>query len=88
MKCPRCWAEKAYKRQVKGWKGIVLGCALLVPMKCHHCYHKFVVFRPLTFGKQLRQPALRISRDPAPIAGSTVVRRRTEPSRAAPDQHR
>ena len=60
MKCRRCWAEKAYLREVKGWKGVLLACLWLVPMKCHHCYHRFVAFWPLTIGKQITPPPLRI----------------------------
>lgn len=60
MKCPRCWAEKAYLRQVKGWKGVLLACLLLVPLKCNHCYHRFVVSRFFTIGKQVTPPPLRI----------------------------
>ncbi len=61
MKCPRCWAEKAYIRQVKGWKGVFLALLLLEPMKCHHCYHKFVVPWFSTFGKQTKPPKPRLS---------------------------
>lgn len=61
MKCPRCWAEKAYLQPAKGWRGILRACLLLRPMKCHHCYHKFVVSWFSTIGKQVKPPFLRIS---------------------------
>ena len=61
MKCPQCWAEKAYVRQVKGWKGTLLTCLLLRPMKCNHCYHKFVVSWFSTIGKQIHPLPLRIA---------------------------
>ena len=56
MKCPYCWADKAYARRVEGWRGLLLACLLLRPMKCHHCYHKFVVSLLSTIGKRVRPP--------------------------------
>ena len=56
MKCPRCWAEKAYLRKVGGLQGFLIDCALLVPMKCHHCYHKFLVSWFSTIGKRIQPP--------------------------------
>ena len=56
MKCPKCWAEKAYVRKVKGFQGFLLSCALLVPMKCLHCYHKFVVSWFFAIGEQINPP--------------------------------
>ena len=58
MKCPRCWAEEAYVRRVSGWKGILLACLLLRPLKCNHRYHKFSVFRFFTIGKPTEPPTL------------------------------
>ena len=55
MKCPACWAEKAYRRQTKSLIGTLLSC-LMVPMKCHHCHHKFHVPVVLTIGKQITPP--------------------------------
>jgi hypothetical protein len=57
MKCPRCWAEKAYAYPVEGWKGILLDCLLLTRMKCRHCFHKFTVSWLFTIGKQVTPPA-------------------------------
>jgi len=59
MRCPRCWTDNAFMRDVHGWGGVLLACLLLVPMKCHHCYHKFSVFWPLTIGKELDPPRLK-----------------------------
>ena len=59
MKCPRCWAEKAYVRKVGGLKGFLLDCLLLVPLKCHHCYHKFTVSWFATIGRRIHPPKLR-----------------------------
>ncbi|NQU24615.1 MAG: hypothetical protein HQ567_25310 [Candidatus Nealsonbacteria bacterium] len=56
MKCPKCWAEKAYIRQVTGWRGTVLQCLLLTPLRCRHCYHEFTVSWFLTIGKQIHAP--------------------------------
>jgi hypothetical protein len=74
MKCPRCWTEKAYVRPVGTAKSALLSCLLLVPMKCHHCYHKFTILWFFTIGKQVHPPVLRI----APIsreAGPTLAAR-------------
>lgn len=58
MKCPRCWADKAYLYQVPRWKRVLLACLLLLPMKCHHCYHKFNVLVFSAIGRQVkRRPA-------------------------------
>ena len=70
MKCPACWTEKAYLRQTKGWKAAVLKAAMLLPMKCQHCYHSFYAFRLLAIGQRLHPPKLRISSvsvDSAPV---------------------
>ncbi len=57
MKCPTCWTEKVYLRIVKGWKARLLQTfGLAVPMRCHHCYHRFWVPWFLTIGKQLKPP--------------------------------
>jgi hypothetical protein len=61
MKCPRCWAHKAYVRRAPGWKGLLWACLLLRPMRCHHCYHKFLIPWPLTIGQQLEPPPVRIA---------------------------
>jgi hypothetical protein len=59
MKCPRCWADKAYVRRVDGWKGALLGFLFVVPMRCHHCYHKFHVPWLLTIGRTILPPPLK-----------------------------
>lgn len=56
MKCRRCWSDKAYLRTVPGWRGLLLRCLLLAPMRCHHCYEKFTVPWILTLGKQVHPP--------------------------------
>jgi len=61
MKCPCCWAEKVTFRQVKRWKRILLACLLLRPMKCNHCYHRFVASWFLTIGKEYKRPSLRVA---------------------------
>ena len=63
MKCRACWSDKAYVRTVKGWRRVALAVLLLVPLKCHHCYHKFSVPWLLTWGKQLTPPPLRVAPD-------------------------
>jgi hypothetical protein len=61
MKCPVCWAERAYIRRTHGWKDWLMTWLLFVPMKCHHCYHRFYVWWFFTIGKQTSPPTLRIS---------------------------
>jgi hypothetical protein len=57
MKCPECWAEKAYRRNENGpWAGL-LRCLLFIPMRCRHCYYKFWVHRLLTLGQVIEAPA-------------------------------
>lgn len=41
MMCPKCWTEKVHRHDRKEWPAPLLACLSLVPMKCHHCYHKF-----------------------------------------------
>jgi hypothetical protein len=84
MKCPRCWTDKGYLRRVSWWKQLALICLLLRPMKCHHCYHKFVVPWLLTLGKQVTPPRLRIapiSREAGPsLAAQSHVRLTSGPT--------
>ena len=83
MKCPRCWAEKAYVRIVHGWKGVLLKCLLIRPMKCHHCYHKFAVPWVLTIGRRLTPPPLRIAPHTRQSGPSYAARRQTDALDAA-----
>ncbi len=57
MKCPRCWSNKAYLRRIPGFKGRLLDCLLIRPMKCHHCYHRFAVSWFVTIGKKVTPSA-------------------------------
>lgn len=61
MKCPRCWSDRAYLRRVTPWKRFFLGCLLLVPLRCQHCYHEFNVLWFSTIGKVVEAPRLRIA---------------------------
>ena len=56
MKCPACWAEKAYVRRSKGWLDWALRVLLILPMRCHHCYHRFYTFRLLAWGQRIEPP--------------------------------
>ncbi len=56
MKCRACWADKAFVRQVRGWRALLQKCFVLTPLKCVYCYHQFSVFSILTYGKQLTPP--------------------------------
>ena len=58
MKCRACWTDKAYLRDVSGWRGTLYRWLGMVPLKCHHCYHKFSVSWFSTIGKRLTPPAL------------------------------
>ncbi len=84
MKCPRCWTDKAYLRPVAGWQGVLFHLALLRPMMCQHCWHKFLAFWPLTWGKQVRPPKLRIapvSRSARTSLAAQQTATRTQPPR-------
>ncbi len=61
MKCPACWAERAYIREASSWRDTLLSILLIVPMRCHHCYHSFYVPWFATIGKRLTPPQLRIA---------------------------
>ena len=74
MRCPCCWSDKAYVRRVGIGTRILLSCCLLIPVRCRHCCHKFVVLWFSTIGKNL-QPPTRLRIDP--------IHRRTGPSHAA-----
>ncbi len=68
MKCPKCWTEKAYRHQRRGWPATLMACVLLIPMKCHHCYHKFYASWFSTLGQQVQPPE--------PLARRTETSRR------------
>lgn len=61
MKCPRCWADKAYLHVSRGWWETVLGWLAFRPMKCTHCYHRFMVHWIFTIGKRVVPPVLRVT---------------------------
>ena len=57
VKCPVCWAEKAYRREAKSKMVRMLAAfRIVMPMKCHHCYHLFNVHWLRTLGQQTQQP--------------------------------
>jgi hypothetical protein len=56
MKCPACWAEKAYRRNEEGALPLLLRCLFFVPMRCRHCYHKFWVHRLSAWGAVIEPP--------------------------------
>lgn len=56
MKCPHCWSTKLYLREVTPGKRLLLSCLLLVPVRCRHCYHKFLVWWFATIGHDIRWP--------------------------------
>jgi hypothetical protein len=76
MKCPRCWAPKAYARHVGGWKGLFMDCLFIQPMKCHHCFHKYLIPWFLVLGKEIHPPRTTPNAPRDPAAGSRSGRRR------------
>ncbi len=62
MKCPRCWADKAYLHEFRGWREIALGCLAFRPMKCNHCYHHYMAHWLFTIREQVVPPVLRVTR--------------------------
>ena len=88
MKCPRCWAQKAYLRPAHGWKTALLSCLLFRSMKCHHCYHKFHVHWLLTLGKRVEPPILRVTRTSQPTGGGVPERRDVSPNHFDDQQQR
>ena len=78
MKCPRCWAHKAYLHRFRDWRGMLLGCFGFRPMKCHHCFHHFVVHWLQTLGKRVEPPVLRVTPQ-RPKAASDPPRRQLAP---------
>lgn len=77
MKCRACWAEKAYRRKLSGWRDRLLACCGLVPLKCQHCFTKFWTPWILTLGRRLDPPATGLAQSP-PSAAAQVPRRRAE----------
>jgi hypothetical protein len=65
MKCRACWTDKAYIRDVSGWRGNLYRWLGMVPLKCHHCYHKFSVSWFSTIGKRMTPPA--VAARPMPV---------------------
>jgi hypothetical protein len=59
MRCPHCWSERTHVRHVGMGKRILLGLCLLTPVRCEHCYHKFVVPWFSTIGRHVERPAQR-----------------------------
>jgi hypothetical protein len=78
MKCRACWTDKAYKREVTGWRATAYAWLGLVPLKCHHCYHKFTVPWFLTIGKRLTAPALKVQPAAATLSMHSRVARASE----------
>ena len=69
MKCRACWTDKAYVREVGGWRGVLYTWLGMVPLKCHHCYHRFSVPWFVTIGKRLTPPVI-VARPLPPTAAA------------------
>ncbi len=83
MKCPRCWADKAYLHVFHGWHEWALGCLAFRPMKCTHCYHRFMVHWVFTIGKQVVPPVLRVTRHREPQPSRNRPNRQNPPRKTA-----
>jgi hypothetical protein len=64
MKCRACWAEAAEVWRPGGWRGVLAGCLLLSPVKCHHCLHRSFVPRWLVGRSTVHSGGKTISLDP------------------------
>lgn len=86
MKCPACWAEKAYRRNEDGAWATVLRRLLFIPMRCRHCYHKFWVHRLLTMGQVIEAPAKKQAAPPPekPSVAAQHVSQRAEDPQTPP----
>jgi hypothetical protein len=82
MKCRACWCDKAYEQPLPRWRRGAWRLVLVVPMKCHHCYHRFRMFWPLTWGQQLTPPVLKPATH-KPLVTPRSVANRQPPSQAA-----
>jgi hypothetical protein len=58
MKCRACWTDKAYLREDKSWKAQVFSFFGLLPVKCHHCFHKAWIPWFSTWGQQTKPPQM------------------------------
>jgi len=77
MKCPRCWADKAYLHRYRSAVESLLGYLAFRPMKCHHCYHQFMVHWLCTLGKRIEPPVLQPAPDCARRECKKPVRRQS-----------
>lgn len=59
MKCPVCWSEKAYQRRTLELKDQVLSMFFMVPMRCHHCFHRFYISRLRAISEDIAAPERR-----------------------------
>ncbi len=65
--------------------GTVYSWLGMVPLKCHHCYHKFTVPWFLTIGKRLTPPALKTRLTPATASGQHSLS--SHPAETGSDSH-
>ena len=76
MKCSSCWSDKAYTRKEKGLKAMIYSCLGLVPLKCHHCYHKCWTPWFMTWGQTLEPPKLNEPSAVKPKHQNQIAKRR------------
>lgn len=66
MKCPVCWAEKAYRCRAKGIvRRLLAALRIVVPLRCRHCYHTFSRPWILTLGQCIEPPIVHFQGRPA-----------------------
>jgi hypothetical protein len=77
MKCRACWSDKAYLREDRSWKANFLSFLGLLPVKCHHCFHKTWIPWFMTWGQQSTPPIISAAANDQPpgrIAAQSVRR--------------
>ena len=90
MKCPKCWAEKAWLREVQGLKRLALKTLGVVPLRCHHCYHRFHVswFRTIGHSLDLPMPTAEVRIYPPSAEFTASPQPNAEPSVVASSRER
>lgn len=56
MRCPRCQTEKAYLRDLPTWAVFLSAMCFVLPMRCHHCFHRFLTPLFRAIGNEIAAP--------------------------------
>jgi len=81
MKCRACWSDKAYSREDKSAKAVMFSFIGLLPVKCHHCFHKAWVPWFMAWGQQTEPPVM--EEPTIKLAAERESRPRRQPMRRA-----